>query len=99
MTVPAQGIAAVNGRLANSSRCAGAFRTGLHIPMSTLINVDVLSYSVVDQKPCGAVTSDSMWGPGYAVFIGYAQLSSMRASFLRSDTEGAGTVRGFSEYP
>jgi hypothetical protein len=41
-----------------------------------------MSNSIVDQKPCGAATSDSMSGPGCTVFVGYPLSSSMRASFL-----------------
>jgi len=63
--------------------------------MYTSINVNVLSNSVVDQKPCGAATSDSMSGPGCTVFIGYLLLSSMRASFLTPDAVRDGTEPGF----
>jgi len=52
----------------------------------------------VDQKPCGAATSDSMSGPGCTVFIGYLLLSSMRASFLTPDAVCNGIVSEFVKY-
>jgi hypothetical protein len=59
--------------------------------MYTSINVNVVSNSVIDQKPCGAATSDSMSGPGCTVFIGYPLPSSMHASFLTPDAVYDGT--------